>query len=162
MEFIEGITVNDRLKSHGGFTVEAANSVIAQLSSALHHAHQEARVVHRDLKPSNVMIDAFDRVVLLDFGLGIFIEEDIISRITKTGEQAVASLCTAPELIKNPRLVDPSSDIYSLGALWFTLLTGRPPGGRRIEALLDGHHNFQDADKQLLLRCLSEPEERPS
>lgn len=136
MEYFEGKNLNSFLQAHGPLPPPKAAVLIRKILEGLAHAHEEARVVHRDLKPSNVMLAPGEKVRIVDFGLGVFIEQDLISRITKSGEAAVGGYYTAPELQAQPGPVDPRSDLYSVSALWFTALTGRPPAGVEIEEQL--------------------------
>jgi len=95
---------------------------------AVSYAHEKG-IIHRDLKPSNIMAMKPSQFRIIDFGLGIFIENELHSRLTKTGSQTISGYYNAPELVSNPKLIDVRSDIYSIGAIWFTLLTGQPPAG---------------------------------
>jgi eukaryotic-like serine/threonine-protein kinase len=162
MELLEGQSLARIIRDAGRMSIEEAHCTIAILVSALRHAHEDVRVVHRDLKPSNVMKTTLGRTVIVDFGLGAFVEGEIVSRITRTGESVAGGLYTSPELIADPRLLDPKTDIYSLGAIWYELLTGRPPGGTRIESALDDIPDLQDAEKQLIIQCLGPLATRPS
>jgi serine/threonine-protein kinase len=160
MEFIDGATLTARLE-RGVMSPKDALSVVRGVADALRHAHEDVRVVHRDLKPSNIMITSNGRVVVLDFGLGIYIESEIASRITKTGARAAAGLYTAPELEADPRLVDPRSDIYSLGAIWYTLLIGRAPAaGQNIRERLQEVPGVTSAYAAAVVRCLDDLDRR--
>jgi len=136
MEYFEGQNLNEFLNNHGVLHVTKARVLTHKVTSAISHAHQRG-VVHRDIKPSNIMLAARQDVRVIDFGLGVFVEADLLSRVTKTGEHAVGGYYTAPELVTNPRLLNPSTDVYSIGALWFTALTGRPPAGSDLHTRLD-------------------------
>jgi len=107
------------------------------------------------------MIKKGEKVKILDFGLGIFIENDLISRITKTGEHAVGGLFTAPELVQNPKLIDKRSDIYSLGAIWYNSIVGIPPAGSNLkENIMELPVN--SFYKNMLSKCLDDLENRYS
>lgn len=159
MEFIEGQNLNQTLQTHGRLTAEESSCLAEEILEGLVHAHDQARVVHRDLKPSNIMISSADRVKIVDFGLGVFLEGELLSRITRTGEAAVGGYYTAPELVAEPRTVDPRTDLYSVGAMWFTALVGEPPAGTNIERLLISNGipaNYRDT----LLRSLADIDTR--
>jgi len=154
MELVEGDTLNARLATTGSLAPKDANHIALQIAHALAHAHGIG-IVHRDVKPSNIMLSPNGRVVLLDFGLGVFVEEDIGSRITKTGEAVVVGRYTAPDLEANPKLLDPKTDVFSLGAVWFTMLCGQPPASVGVEAALRAVPSISNGVVELVLRCLS-------
>ncbi|HXH41564.1 MAG TPA: serine/threonine-protein kinase [Thermoanaerobaculia bacterium] len=154
MELIEGSSLTSRIRDRGGLTVRDARVLVRELASALEHAHNDVRVVHRDLKPSNIMIENTGRSVLLDFGLGAFVEDEIVSRITRTGEAPAGGIYTAPELLRDPTIRDPLTDVYSLGVIWYESVVGLPPSGHRIESALQEQLDMRDSERDLLLRCL--------
>lgn len=160
MEFFDGRNLNQVLQSYGKITPDKALVLIENIVDALRHAHEEIGVVHRDLKPSNIMVAKPNKFRIIDFGLGVFIENDLVSRITKTGEAVAGGYYTAPELLAEPKLVDPRSDIYSLGAIWFNVLTGKPPAGINIKELLFSSSNVTESYGNVLLKCLDNISER--
>jgi len=162
MELIHGTSLAVRIRDTGSVIASETRSVIRSLASALTHAHYDLGVVHRDLKPSNIMLDETGRAVLLDFGLGVFIEDELVSRITRTGEAPAASIYTAPELLQDPRIRDPHTDVYSLGVVWYESVTGITPSGRNIERLLKNHPGMLPGEIDLLLSCLAPRSGRPS
>jgi serine/threonine protein kinase len=161
MELFPGKTLNEKLQQNGRVSPEFARNVVTQIAAGLQHAHA-ANVLHRDLKPSNVMVlgDNAEEVRILDFGLGVFVEADIAKRLTKPGEGLVGGHYSAPELIAEPRLLEPHIDIYSVGAIWFTLLTGRPPAGSNIAEVLDSEVHLSPEEREALLRCLRDAPNR--
>lgn len=161
MELIAGRTLVEIHRR--GISAAAAARVVRDLASALAYAHRATPpVVHRDIKPSNVMVeDGTARVVLLDFGLGVFVEAEI-TRVTRAGERPAGGRYTAPELEGNPGLVDPRTDIYSLGAVWFFLLFGRAPVGSEVSDQIQRHEGLAPTQQALLSRCLGGPEGRPT
>jgi serine/threonine protein kinase len=160
MELFDGKTLNDTLKEKGRIPARRARAIAKEVARGLAHAHKE-KILHRDLKPSNVMTTKPGRLKILDFGLGAFIEDDIVSRVTRTGESIVSGYYTAPELLQDPQLLDPRVDIYSLGAIWFTLLTGRAPAGVGIaDTLRSECGQLPEAECKVILDCLSPIEKR--
>ncbi|MGW3264491.1 serine/threonine-protein kinase [Streptomyces sp. NPDC001056] len=123
MELIDGCSLADRIARHGPVTpVEAARIGIALLS-ALDTAH-EAGVLHRDIKPANVLIESgTDRVVLTDFGIA---QVEGATTLTETGSFVGSPEYTAPERMSGVR-TGPESDLWSLGALLCTVLSGESP-----------------------------------
>jgi serine/threonine protein kinase len=131
MEYFDGKNLNQILNEHGLVPPEKALTMMQALTSGMEHAHSKG-IIHRDLKPSNIMAAPPNQFRIIDFGLGIFVENDLHSRLTKVGESTVSGYYNAPELVENPQLIDIRSDIYSLGAIWYTALTGQPPAGSDI------------------------------
>lgn len=160
MEYFEGKDLNKVLKEFGNLSSEKALVLIEEISKALSYAHNQVGIVHRDIRPSNIMVARPNQFRIIDFGLGVFLEKELVSRITRTGENIVGGHYTAPELIDNPSLLDPRSDIYSLGAVWFTALTGRPPAGSKINEQLSSIPELEKGHSNMILKCLNDIEER--
>jgi serine/threonine protein kinase len=135
MEYFDGKNLNEVLTEFGIQSEEKSIVVLKHIVSAIAHAHENG-IIHRDLKPSNIMAAKPNQFRVIDFGLGIFIENELHSRLTKTGAQTISGYYNAPELVANPKLIDKRSDIYSLGAIWYTLLTGQPPAGSDFMSIL--------------------------
>lgn len=162
MEFLEGKDLNKVLMEKGTFTPKDALKIIKILVTGLEHAH-EKKVVHRDLKPQNIMVLNDDRIKIIDFGIGAFIEEKLENRITEFGEESVpGGSYTAPELNNDPLILDPSTDIYSIGVIWYEILVGKLPKGNGFEKLLNNSvSNVDSKYVEIIMRCLSsEPEKR--
>ena len=160
MEYFDGYNLNQVLLKYGSQTPSKALQLIRNITEGLEHAHEEIGIIHRDLKPSNIMISGSDNFRIIDFGLGIFIENELHSRITKTNEKAANGLFNAPELLKNPKLIDKRSDIYSLGAIWFNVLTGQPPAGTTIVKELEVIEGITPLYVDCISRCLAGIDER--
>jgi len=112
MEYFNGRNLNEILIEHGVLTPQEALVMMKNLASAISHAHSKG-IIHRDLKPSNVMAAAPNQFRVIDFGLGLLVENELHTRFTKTGEGTISGYYFAPELVENPKLVDRRSDIYS-------------------------------------------------
>jgi serine/threonine protein kinase len=124
LEFIEGVDL-ERVLKQSRLPVEVAASVILEVLGGIEYA-QSLGVVHRDIKPSNIMLTPDGHVKVIDFGIAL--DENWDMRNTVTG----AILCTpayaSPEQAMGlNKQVDKRSDVYSLGAVFFEMLTGQPP-----------------------------------
>ncbi|WP_251094580.1 serine/threonine protein kinase [Streptomyces sp. Caat 7-52] len=123
MELIDGGSLADRIARDGPVDAAEAARVGIALLSALHTAH-EAGVLHRDIKPANVLIESgTDRVVLTDFGIA---QVAGATTLTETGSFVGSPEYTAPERMSGLR-TGPESDLWSLGALLCTALSGESP-----------------------------------
>jgi eukaryotic-like serine/threonine-protein kinase len=125
MALIEGCGLDDRLAEDGPMVPEQAASLVAELAEALAYAHALG-VVHRDVKPANVRIDHHGDVYLMDFGIAY--RPDSNELPMPPGTILGTPAYVAPEQAEGGR-VDPlpASDQYSLGAVFYELLCGRPP-----------------------------------
>jgi CheY-like chemotaxis protein/predicted Ser/Thr protein kinase len=122
MEFVEGQDLGTVIDREGPVPVLRSLRILTQLTRAVAAAHA-AGIVHRDLKPANVMIRPSGDVSVLDFGLAHDTNR-IDPRITRVGQAVGTPQYMSPEQVRG-HLVDERSDIYSIGAIAFELLTGR-------------------------------------
>jgi serine/threonine protein kinase len=129
MEYVEGLNLR-QVQQAGQFSPRQALKVIPQICDALQFAHDEG-VVHRDIKPENIMLDKKGRVKITDFGLARILGRDA-KGLRLTGAQEVMGTphYMAPEQIEHPQTVDHRADIYSLGVVFYEMLTGELPLGR--------------------------------
>jgi len=123
MEFVEGRDLHSLLRAGRRFTLGEKVRIIQQVCRALEAAHAEG-VVHRDLKPHNIMVEAGGRVLVLDFGIARSL--DAIGGQTSTGALMGTPAYMSPEQARGDR-VDTRSDLFSLGVIFYELLTGKPP-----------------------------------
>ena len=122
MEFVEGRDLRTVLKERGKLSPEEAVQIIAQVCRALEAAHA-AGVVHRDLKPQNIMLDAKERVYVMDFGIAHSLETP---GMTQTGALMGTPEYMSPEQAKGMK-VDARSDLFALGIIFYEMLTGASP-----------------------------------
>lgn len=134
MEYVDGSTLA-ALVREGPLPTRRAAAYVARVARAIDYGHRQG-VVHRDLKPSNVLIDSFDQPRVTDFGLAKRLAGSTPD-LTATGQVLGTPGYSAPEQIRGTIQPGPASDIYSLGALLYHLLTGRPPFiAETLEAVL--------------------------
>jgi serine/threonine protein kinase len=123
MEYIDGPSLDAVVKQNGPLSEDAAIDIIIQSSKALEHAYKN-NLVHRDIKPTNIMVTKDNIVKVCDLGLALMITRE-------TTEQKRVIMGTpsyiSPEQASGDPNVDIRSDIYSLGATFYYIMTGRPP-----------------------------------
>ncbi len=129
MEYVEGPNLR-QLEQAGRLSPREALKIIPQICDALQFAHDEG-VVHRDIKPENVMLDKKGRVKITDFGLAKILGREVEDlRLTGARDVMGTPIYMAPEQIEHPQAVDHRADIYSLGVVFYELLTGELPLGK--------------------------------
>lgn len=175
MEYLPGLSLQDLVKRHGSLPASRAIYLLDQVCDALHEAHGMG-LVHRDVKPANIFSAQrggfYDVAKLLDFGLVKPSAGDDNLHITQEGTITGSPLYMSPEQAMGSDEPDARSDIYSLGAVAYYLVTGRPPfEGDKPMKVIVAHLNETvtppsqvrgdvPADlEQVILRCL---DKRPS
>ena len=173
MEFVDGVSLRHLLEA-GRVSPREALAIVPQICDALQYAHDQ-RIVHRDIKPENILLDRQGRVKVADFGLAKLVEMDAggipltpplspsggrgAPALTEAGKVMGTPQYMAPEQRQHPTEVDHRADIYSLGVVFYQMLTGElpdqpiePPSRKvRIDVRLD----------EVVLRALEkEPERR--
>ncbi len=129
MEYVDGASLR-QLEQAGKLSPREALRIIPQICDALQFAHDEG-IVHRDIKPENVMLDRRGRVKITDFGLAKILGwEPAAPRLTGAQDVMGTPHYMAPEQMEHPQQVDHRADIYSLGVVFYELLTGELPVGR--------------------------------
>ncbi len=122
MEYVEGTSLYQILREQGKLPVKESAEIIEQVLIGLKAAHREG-VIHRDLKPGNIMRDKQGRILVMDFGLARSLESD---GMTKTGAVLGTMEYMSPEQAMGSEL-DPRSDLFTVGLIFFELLTGKMP-----------------------------------
>jgi len=180
MEFLDGINLEDLVRSYGPVPPARAIAILEQVCGALAEAHA-AGLVHRDIKPANIILTERggepDVAKVVDFGLvkplaANSVEATMVGSSVLTG----TPLYMSPEAMTAPETADPRSDLYAVGAVGYFLLTGHPVFEGSSVAEIIGHHLHtapvspsQRASwpvppdlEALILKCLNKrPEQRP-
>jgi predicted Ser/Thr protein kinase len=129
MEFVDGVNLR-QLERAGRLSPREALQIIPQICDALQYAHDEG-VVHRDIKPENVLVDRKGRVKIADFGLAKILGAGRPDpHLTGEGEVMGTPHYMAPEQVERPLQVDHRADIYSLGVVFYEMLTRELPLGK--------------------------------
>ena len=128
MEYVDGVNLRQAMRA-GRFTPEQALAVVPKICDALQFAHTEG-ILHRDIKPENILLDSKGRVKIADFGIARLIDEKHAeARLTASGGTLGTPHYMAPEQVERPSTVDHCADIYSLGVVFYEMLTGELPLG---------------------------------
>ncbi len=131
-DLVDGKSLRKLLKENGPLPVERAINLTCKIAEGLAYCHEQD-VIHRDIKPENVLIINDDQPVILDFGLAIS------NGRPGRGKAAGTSDYVAPEQIEGQEC-DRRTDVYTLGALLYELLTGKPPFvGKDVEDVIKQH-----------------------
>ena len=135
MAYIEGETFDDYIETQRWFNEERAKWFLSHAIAALHSAHK-ANIVHLDIKPANFLVDRSNNIMLTDFGLA--------QKIVKVEESTEREAFGTPAYVSPEQITrsatDQRTDIYSLGATLFHLMTGSPPfDGSTVEDIVWGH-----------------------
>lgn len=120
-EFVEGESLGTKVRREGRLSPAEAAGIVRQVAQGLGFAHQRG-VVHRDIKPDNILIDSQGRAVITDFGIARLDN----SEVTRTGEILGTPHYMSPEQVLGKEL-DGRSDLFSLGVVFYQLLTGAKP-----------------------------------
>src|SRR5258707_4291656 len=129
MEFVDGVNLRQAMRA-GRFTPTQALSLVPRICDALQYAHEEG-VLHRDIKPENLLLDTRGRVKIADFGIAKLLGDTAKDvTLTASGQTIGTPHYMAPEQFEHPQDVDQRADIYSLGVVFYEMLTGELPLGR--------------------------------
>ncbi len=141
MEYLPGLSISDIVRQHGPMSAERVVYLLRQTCSALREAH-DANLIHRDIKPGNIFAahrgGLYDVAKLLDFGLVKTITGGQVDDLTQDGSISGSPHYMSPEQASGKTEPDARSDIYSLGAVAYFMLSGHPPfdGEKPLEILI--------------------------
>ncbi len=125
MPFVEGESLRDRLRREKQLPVDDAVRIACEVASALDYAHRHG-VIHRDIKPENILLHD-GRALVADFGIALAASKAGGTRMTETGMSLGTPHYMSPEQAMGEREITARSDVYSLGAVLYEMLTGDPP-----------------------------------
>lgn len=125
MPYVQGESLRARIDREKQLPVEEAVRIASAIANALDYAHRQG-VIHRDLKPENVLLQEGQPLVA-DFGIALAVSKAGGARVTQTGLSLGTPQYMSPEQATGDRVIDARTDIYSLGALTYEMLTGEPP-----------------------------------
>ncbi len=157
MEYVDGLNLR-QLEASGGLKPNEALKIVPEVCAALQYAH-DMGIVHRDIKPENILLDQQGRVKIADFGLAKLLGRPAPEASLTQAQQIMGTPnYMAPEQMEHPLEVDHRADIYSLGVVFYEMLTGELPLGRfappsqkvQVDVRLD----------QVVLRALEKERER--
>ena len=135
MPYVEGESLRNRIDREKQLPVADALRITTAIASALDYAHRHG-VIHRDLKPENILLHEGQPLVA-DFGIALAVSNAGGTRITQTGLSLGTPHYMSPEQATGDRAIDGRTDIYSLGALSYEMLTGEPPhSGTTAQAII--------------------------
>src|SRR5688500_18544713 len=172
MPVVEGESLRDRLLREGQIPIEESLQIARGIASALDYAHRQ-NIVHRDIKPENVMLQDGEALVM-DFGIAKALSAASTDTLTQTGMMVGTPAYVSPEQAAGESVLDGRSDQYSLGCVFFEMVSGRKPFvGSTAQAILSKRFSdpvpslrairaeTTDEIETALLRALSkEPEDR--
>ena len=122
MEYVDGMTLKQYIQKHSPIDFAEAVDIMRQITSAISHAHDN-EIIHRDIKPQNILIDHYGHVKVTDFGIAMALSA---TSLTQTNSVLGSVHYLSPEQARGG-MATKKSDVYSLGIVFFELLTGRLP-----------------------------------
>jgi serine/threonine-protein kinase len=139
MEYCEGEPLNVILKRQKSLALDKALDIVTQIAQGLKHAHDQG-LIHRDIKPANVFITGAGVAKILDLGLTKELNDSENSFATQTGVALGTPHYISPEQAQGKQDIDGRTDIYSLGATYYHLITGQTPFFGATSALIMSKH----------------------
>ena len=167
MEYVDGVTLRQLLE-RGRVSPREALAIVPQICEALQYAHDRG-IVHRDIKPENILLNREGELKIADFGVAKLVGGDAApAAAEKTGAGATVTRADvvvgtpqymAPEQVENPLAVDHRADIYSLGVVFYQMLTGELPSGKLMPPSRKVHIDVR-LDEVVLRALEKDPELR--
>jgi serine/threonine protein kinase len=160
MEFVDGLSLRQLLQTRKT-SPEEALAIVPKICEALQYAHQRG-IVHRDIKPENILLDTDGVVKIADFGIARILGQEPGARLTAEKQVIGTPHYMAPEQVEKPQSVDHRADIFSLGVVFYEMLTGELPLGRFAppSSRMQGVHVDVRLDEIVLRALEKQPELR--
>jgi serine/threonine protein kinase len=147
MEYVDGFSLQEIVTRHGALDFRRAADYVRQAAAGLQHIH-ESGLLHRDVKPGNLLLDREGVVRILDLGLARFYHDhkDVLTQKYDSNNILGTADYLSPEQARDSHDVDTRTDVYSLGATFYFLLSGQPPfEGKTLTQKLLGHQTKDPA-----------------
>ncbi|MBW8038723.1 MAG: serine/threonine protein kinase [Planctomycetes bacterium] len=158
MEFVDGTDLRHVIQT-GELGPDETLAIVPQVCEALHYAHKKG-IVHRDIKPENILLDKEGNIKIADFGLARLLDRPATAyTLTQVGQRMGTPHYMAPEQIQGAHEVDHRADIYSLGVVFYEMLTGQLPIGQFAPPSQKVQVDVR-LDKVVLKSLAHEPERR--
>jgi tRNA A-37 threonylcarbamoyl transferase component Bud32 len=158
MEFVDGTDLRHVIQT-GELGTDETLAIVPQVCEALHYAHKKG-IVHRDIKPENILLDKEGNIKIADFGLARLLDRPATTfTLTQAGQRMGTPHYMAPEQIEGAHEVDHRADIYSLGVVFYEMLTGQLPIGQFAPPSQKVQVDVR-LDKVVLKSLAHEPERR--
>ena len=125
MDYAEGIPLDDIIKKNQKIPEAQAKDLLRQIAEGIAHAHSKG-IAHRDIKPANFIVSTDNQVKILDFGIAKILAEES-RNLTKTGMRMGSLYFMSPEQVRGDKDISHRTDIYSLGLMYYVMLTGEYP-----------------------------------
>ncbi|MEM7013840.1 MAG: serine/threonine-protein kinase [Verrucomicrobiota bacterium] len=157
MELVDGVNLRQAMDA-GRFTPREALEVIPGICNALEAAHAQG-ILHRDIKPENILLDSNGNVKIVDFGIARIVGDPASEfTLTEIGAVLGSRQYMAPEQVEQAHEIDHRADIYSLGVVFYEMLTGELPIGRFLPPSMKSSTN--ETIEQIVLRTLEKELDR--
>jgi eukaryotic-like serine/threonine-protein kinase len=138
MPFVDGITLQTRLRDETRLDLRDAMGIAVDVAAALDYAHGHG-IIHRDIKPANILL-AGGRVIVADFGIARAMAVDSAEQITISGVSLGTPEYMSPEQVEAMRELDARCDVYALGCVTYEMLSGEPPFTGPTELAIFARH----------------------